>query len=574
MESDSDSDGESWLVNFKWTHPEEGLPDEIRLAIRNNHAPPKATVRSALALRDEPATAVPQFYAKLATLDAEIHELEKQKSVLQLEAEPHRRKLEACNTLLAPIRRVPFDIIREIARLTLPYQPAANVKNAPLSLCQVSSAWRKAALSLPELWTTLYLVVEDLLSTRRYHQRVVEWFERARGRPVSLYLCFSFQRPHVGSAKHAYGRFLHKLRPSVPQIRHLRIVSKSLKDALPCFENAHWPLDGLESLELHGHDSESMEWMMEDTMDGPQVPFPAMTLFKTATNLRSLTVENDFYFTLGAPELIPWAQLTTVRMTEWLRVADWVKIMKSCPQLRLGQFEVGAEWVDEGTRPVLAHLEELRLHGMHFEVSMFDLISIFDLPNLRVIDVCHLTMGFADDIPDPLPANQIPALKTIHNFYFNDFWSKTHPMYVLELITEMTNLRELELTDVMPGTAYQAVFERMLFDEPTPILPNLSRLFVKADKKVKDWTAFIDMVASRSFNTPVGCSPLKVVAVVIEQAWTKRSCKVIPALAKLKEALKGCQEAGLSIMIGDHHNGVYSCRPPCVSLGWNPRWRD
>ncbi|KAJ3502306.1 hypothetical protein NLJ89_g8949 [Agrocybe chaxingu] len=577
---DNDSDEEPWkfsATDFLSDSEEASMsnilefPEEVLSAFKTNQPPPEVAVEKALTLREHPAALISEFDAKLADLDAQVKELEKEKNELEKVALPHRRKLQICDTVLAPIRHVPFDIIREIARSTLPDYPTATTKDAPLSLCQVSSAWRTAALSIPELWTTLYISLKDVLSISRYKRRVIQWFERAKRRPVSLFIYFDFPVTHMETAKQAYGIFLRRIRSHVSQIQHLGVSAETLRDILPCFKDAGWALDGLKTLELQDKEFASLDWATFGTRPEPDVVLPSMDVFKSAASLRSLIIEGDFYMRTGANPLIPWAQLTVVKLTEWLRDGDWVQIMLLCPQIVLGDFQIAAEEVPEvvAPKPVLEHLEELHLLLFDNSISAIDLLNLFLLPKLCMVNLRHENID--DGATSLFPAKEVSALQTIERFYFEDVWKKTTPLYVVEMITEMSNLRELELTDVVPGPTYQTLFEAMSFNTMAPILPMLSSLYVVAPKKLTDWSNFVEMVRSRIFNVPAGCQPLSEVRVVIQQSWNRKMRrKVIPAIAGLKESLRACKEAGMRLSIGDNHDAIYSRRPAVVGPRWYP----
>ncbi|CAA7270399.1 unnamed protein product [Cyclocybe aegerita] len=573
---DSD-EGEPYVPQFDIEEdPYAGYPPEVMSGMKINDLPSEATLCAALAFREEPSITVPEFDARIATLEARMKELETQKKALEEEAEPYRRKLKACDAVLAPIRRVPFDILREIVRLTLPRWPSASTKQGPLALCRVSSAFRRATLSLPELWTTLHMVLEEVLSFHRYITRVEKWFKRARGKPCSLYTHFHFPPQHVKIAKNAYAIFLNGVRSSVACIRHLGISAKFVADALVCFEKAGWMLPNLETLELRSGEMSDAEWAMDERPPDPTVVIPSMELFKTANSLHSVTIDGDFVRTLGGRGLLPWAQMTTIILTEWLRPDDWAEIMSSCPQMQIGRFRIVANWIPESGPPkrTLAHLEELRLCIMYSSASIIDLVDVFHLPKLRILDLQH-DIDYGNEVSEPLPAKDVPAFKTVETLYFADVWQETTPLYVLEMLTEMTNLREVELTDIVSSETYDALFKAMSFNQPIPILPKLSSFSVTATKKVTDWAMFVEMVHSRCFNIVPDLQPLKELKIVIRRRRVlySRERRPLPAIGDLKAALQACEDTGLALKVADDYDKTWLCQgQPGVNLfhSWSP----
>ncbi|KAJ6500516.1 hypothetical protein C8R45DRAFT_788861, partial [Mycena sanguinolenta] len=81
---------------------------------------------------------------------------------LQCEVAELRRRSEQHKVIIAPIRRVPAEIMAEISYNSLPsrrnqreVQPALH--RAPLIFGQVSSQWRAISLSTPMLWNSIFL---------------------------------------------------------------------------------------------------------------------------------------------------------------------------------------------------------------------------------------------------------------------------------------------------------------------------------------------------------------------------------------------------------------------------------
>ncbi|CAA7270413.1 unnamed protein product [Cyclocybe aegerita] len=480
----------------------KGYPEEIRAAMIYNLPIHNTTIASALQFREEPSKNVPDFDTKLASLDIELEELRRQKNMLEEEAQPHRRRLNACNAILAPIRRVPFEIIREIARLTLPRHPSATTKRSPLSLCHVSSAWRRAALSLPELWTTLYMVLEDTLSWERYIKRVVEWFGRAQGKPCSFYLHFRFPDQHKPWAKQAYSIFLYNIRSLMIHVRHLGISSDCLGTALPCFKGAAWQLEGLQTLTFYNDTDSFFEWAMGLGEPNPSLVIQPMDLFRTAKNLCSVMMQNDFMQIIGGPLFLPWVQLTNVILDEWLSTHYWMTIMETCLQLRVGHFHLGDRRypANPHSKRVILCLEELYLEVNHYCPSILNFLILYELPSLRILNLWH-EIDDPGAIPAPPVASEVSALKTVGTLYFQDVWQDVAPIYVLEMVTAATNLRGLELINVVPGETYQALFKAMSFDNPSPILTKLSYFLVEATDQITEWTSFIEMSSTSTSNT-------------------------------------------------------------------------
>ncbi|EDR15537.1 uncharacterized protein LACBIDRAFT_302023 [Laccaria bicolor S238N-H82] len=148
---------------------------------------------------------------RLSTLDSEIERLESiicalydQRSALSEEIEAHR-------ALISPFRRLPLDIMEEIFTHCLPthHNAVMSVKEAPLLLGRVCSAWRSIALLTPRLWASLHIPtptpdsISDSASVRKMATRceaVRDWILRWGEIPLSISLytpdpLYSFSSP-------------------------------------------------------------------------------------------------------------------------------------------------------------------------------------------------------------------------------------------------------------------------------------------------------------------------------------------------------------------------------------------
>ncbi|KAJ7506609.1 hypothetical protein B0H11DRAFT_237058 [Mycena galericulata] len=130
--------------------------------------------------------------AHIAALDAKI--LEHQSILEQLETNRRAVHLEL-QSLTYPVLTLPPEITSEIFIHCLPDEPERPRKShAPLLFFAVCKAWKTIALSVPDLWTTLYLDV-DRLRVRmpnpdtRSQSIIRSWFDRAGNLPLTLILC-------------------------------------------------------------------------------------------------------------------------------------------------------------------------------------------------------------------------------------------------------------------------------------------------------------------------------------------------------------------------------------------------
>ncbi|KAF7357891.1 hypothetical protein MVEN_00835300 [Mycena venus] len=97
---------------------------------------------------------------KLKSLDDEIAAMRKVLDKLTEERDALSAYVEAHEALLAPIRRLPLDILEHIFVACLPTHRncVMSAQEAPVILGRICSLWRKISLSTPRLWCRLHIV--------------------------------------------------------------------------------------------------------------------------------------------------------------------------------------------------------------------------------------------------------------------------------------------------------------------------------------------------------------------------------------------------------------------------------
>ncbi|KAJ7641214.1 hypothetical protein FB45DRAFT_899668 [Roridomyces roridus] len=130
--------------------------------------------------------------ARVIELDAQIHELQAQVRVLQLEREPCKQRLD---TYKYPVLTLPNEITSEIfLHFLTPYPdcPPLRGLDSPTSLTHICRKWREIALATPMLWRALSIEEPD------DRAGVVQtWLDRSGSCPLSIKL--EHDIPGVGS---------------------------------------------------------------------------------------------------------------------------------------------------------------------------------------------------------------------------------------------------------------------------------------------------------------------------------------------------------------------------------------
>ncbi|KDR76196.1 hypothetical protein GALMADRAFT_267841 [Galerina marginata CBS 339.88] len=169
-----------------------------------------------------------------------------QLKVLYAQQEATRHSNNMLRSLLAPIRRLPSEILSEIFKFCLPREkfirPAAG--EAPLLLTQICAAWRDVCISNAVLWSSLEIVNKnpDTMQIDPDHRRNITallnmWFSRAG----HCLLSFSVQDDNIliKNVAETVGKLAPRwrhLRFNIPEDTCLSIPPSNNYSALETFE--------------------------------------------------------------------------------------------------------------------------------------------------------------------------------------------------------------------------------------------------------------------------------------------------------------------------------------------------
>nr|GAT56222.1 predicted protein [Mycena chlorophos] len=215
--------------------------------------------------REEDATlraALPNLRSAVRKIESEFNEVDIALAILAPETTPDpklkaqfdalSKQLGAAQEVLAVhmqaitfARQIPVEVLQAIFLFALPVsqfvKPSANT--APLLLCQICSPWRRVALNLPQLWTSLSLRTDR--GRRRWRDLIEMWLGRTAEAPLTM--SFLAGSEGIGDVPYFNDHVVRMLRPSQKRWRQLQLeVPGSTTTKLL---NADLPL--LETLELN-----------------------------------------------------------------------------------------------------------------------------------------------------------------------------------------------------------------------------------------------------------------------------------------------------------------------------------
>ncbi|KAK0443203.1 hypothetical protein EV421DRAFT_2035503 [Armillaria borealis] len=125
----------------------------------------------------------------IQSIDNQLNHLEALKIRLLAERSHAAAELTKYRSLIAPVRRLPNEILSEIFSLTCTDMSDSIdvIKGPPWVLSHVCSLWRSICLSSPRLWSTVAI---PPTSSKRYHVADIlgNYLDRSHGLSLNLYL--------------------------------------------------------------------------------------------------------------------------------------------------------------------------------------------------------------------------------------------------------------------------------------------------------------------------------------------------------------------------------------------------
>ena len=501
---------------------------------------------------------------KIARIDSHINTLQNQRRTLIGEATTQQSVLQLCDKLKAPIRRIPQDIIKEIAMFSLPARPTSSPHHFPLVFTHVCSLWRTVSLSTPQLWRTLYLTVKDTKSLPIRTEVVDEWFKRANTVPSTLFIYFQLPTSAIVKAERDLRLFLASLSPTVSCVQHLGIGSSQLETFRVLFhEPLQWDLPNMYQLDIQRAEANQIS-------DANGIGSPSTDALKSINftpALQALVLDSIATLHDAFPCIIPWTQLTHVCVSKPAIIADLVTVVELCTNSR-----TLVVTVMDDTRtlltpptqpPVHCSLEKLSLeicaHCPH--LSFIDILSLFRLPNLVDMDLIYVDDkdSWSNGLSPPTQRLNISDFPHLNRLYLNG----TSDQHILPILSAAINIRELTVT-TSPLQPLTSLLENITYDvsqgvstdeSPGNILPHLSTFRIDETHNAVlgdgEGKLLRKMLGSRRDEAlPTGCQRLDRVIFNIPDASTD-----LPMNMDLMGLEEWCKNIGLQADIKAQNSG-------------------
>ncbi|KAJ7162981.1 hypothetical protein C8R46DRAFT_332364 [Mycena filopes] len=282
-----------------------------------------------------------------------------------------RETLAQLRAVIAPIRKVPVELLAEIFRYTclseppiyryrftigLPQPRKENMLQPAEVVSHVCVHWRQVAVTTPQLWTDVLPIRLDRPPTEAYCTGLKEWLGRSAPLPIHFQLaCASDVNPTA-----AVDTFL--------TVAHRWSSAQFALPSLSVLSNI--PSDGLKQLR-------------KLTLDSPDTSSAALAAFSLAPNLSKVTLYTPHITRLQ----LPWYQLAHLTVAGAALPQECLDTLVRCQNLVTASFSMlpwpGRPNVSALTPVTLGQLESLALNSSSKVGSITPLFACLALPSLN-----------------------------------------------------------------------------------------------------------------------------------------------------------------------------------------------
>jgi len=476
-------------------------------------------------------------------------------------------EIASLRSLLAPIRRLPPELLTDIFTYCLPHQrfirPAPD--QAPLLLAQICATWRHASISIPTLWTSLQLrgFQTDTLGdeplpeeTQRVNNLLYTWFSRTKDCPLSLSVLDDSLLLKTVSKK---------LDDFASRWQHLSIlVSEHTHRCLdPSYEYS-----SLKSFKLHT--LEGLDEVLVHDLSGSMLNAPQLTHF---------IWEND------VPQPTPiemiWENLTHLTLSTTMTIQQCLPILPRLTKMQnLNLQDISTE---PGDLPLCsASLPELKALVLCSTEDIYPILNALTLPNLRdfVLNVglwphtAILNLFHRSRCPLESLDLFFPPLSEVHLLEFLERVHTTLIELTLQSNAELgppitdavldrltnTGVGEVLCPKLQVIAMYQCIrctegrFADMVRSRLIPFLPRASPIAGEAARPIVDTLKVVEMYDEEVLA--LGLNPLRKLGLVLKMYSIKDGMPIEPDEEDL-ERLRKMKEQGLVLRVYSPVTGHY-----------------
>ena len=359
--------------------------------LQSNQAPSEDETREIKALKAHPLEEISIIDVEIERVEAILNSLRRKRAYIQ-------ESINDFNTILAPVRRLSMDVLGVIFShcLATHRNPAMSASEAPILLTQICRDWRSIALSIPQLWSRLYVptfrrvlgpeglpnVLEGERRMEAYTEEVQRWLRLSAACPLAITLMPAgdpvYHQPLLNSIIQSSRRWQQlelgcSLSPGSELLTRLLSLS---------------PDDLTMLRELRIYSTVDIQW--QEVQEDPWYQSGLLT----APGLRSIFIADMHrtnVFSAGIPP--NWKNLNHLFIHSPTLIGLAHRMLNYCRNLVACLLEIAGQWDDTETIPstsialspcILPHLTFLSLQGGLTGCSQ--LFRSIEAPSLKILD--------------------------------------------------------------------------------------------------------------------------------------------------------------------------------------------
>ncbi|KAF5322406.1 hypothetical protein D9619_001305 [Psilocybe cf. subviscida] len=502
------------MTEASWEGIRSIFPPEFQDALANNCPPRPGVFQTARAFRESPTFFSNASEKRIEDIDKQIKALQDERAKFADGETARAAVAEACATICAPVRRIPRDVLHEIAHHSLATYPSPSIKHTPMNLSHVSSAWRSVVLHSPHLWTDLYLRIETLRhhSLVRHVQSMTAWFRRAGSLPINLYLYLDCEIDPETTSAYDFRLLLKAIAPWTSRVARLGIGGQFWINLMTQFVDIEWDLSNLHTLEFLGQCA-SEEHLVSADIAVLEPLVPRITLFHKAIQIRTLIANQELTHYLSAFAILPWFMLSSVVLRERLSSQhDLWRLLSLCTRLK----SASLHWIPEGSDLItqqptrIDKLERLTLeHRLWDWSAVHRFFSAFVFVNLTHLEICVEEILADPEEDEVLPFGAIPSFPSLTTLRLDYGFPIS---VVINFLRNMPKLRTLLLRSTEAASDLDKLFEAMIINDTQR---NFLPLLEDCSIEILDGPTLLDalmlsrLICSRSQDIPSNCAILR-----------------------------------------------------------------
>ncbi|PPQ96907.1 hypothetical protein CVT26_005892 [Gymnopilus dilepis] len=552
------------------------IPEFLIQLLRHNNPPTVEDVRLCQGYQDSLEGPLLSVQNRIQSILTQIAELQVKLQKLESERLGYDKQFFACEVACSPIRRLPQEIVQEIAaHLIIPRHNLLSARDSLVSMSHVCTGWRKALTSMPRLWARFG--IETVKIARPHYQAqlekaVLEY--SARSHPFPLDIRISLADLEMPSTRHERShQFLLWLIcdwTSVDRVRQLHITSFRLLDILS--EELRDPANftSLERLALVSGRSTrpSMFRQFSENTDWGN-------LFMNAPKLQRLSVDNKTgeYF---QGMHFPFHQITHLFLGSSLSFGSWTTLLSKLSALKLGWFSLHNEVPSTNVVWENHLLQHLTITLEDYEVYLLCANFIHDgyLP-----DMSHAEFVIPSSRAWYSRGSSVPSTPGVPLRHLSLFFNEESPVEnILAILRNSPEVRTLELG--LSASQWGRLLIDLKLNEQVhdeQVLPMLDTLVIQASVPTdtlswkgtyfegKICNELVEMVQSRTMPAGTRSTPLHTLYLLVVQHPDYQAL-----VDDAETTLSSYREAGLSLVMRNLSESLEESRyHSCLDADWD-----